>query len=101
MKDCWKLLVAHMPAPTEADVKKHKDNFIHSLNGVTTGATVKYMSTNFQSYLRIKTVEFRRQAGAALATSAICRVLLALTLNVSALEYYYPSHGKGTRLRKN
>lgn len=95
LKASWKPLFTHMSAPMEADVKSHKGNFIHALNGESTGAAVKYMSTNFQSYLRIKTVEFRRQAGIASATSAIYRVLLALTLNVSALEYNYPSSWRG------
>lgn len=90
-KKGWEPVFKRIIAPMEADVKRHKDNFINALNGGTTGAAVKYMSTNFQAYLRIKTVELRRQAGVASATTAIFRVLLAVTFNVSALEYRFPA----------
>jgi hypothetical protein len=90
-KKGWEPLFKRIIAPMEADVKKHKENFINALNGGTTGAAVKYMSTNFQAYLRIKTVELRRQAGVASATTAIFRILLAVTFNVSALEYPFPA----------
>ncbi|KAH6843329.1 putative amidoligase enzyme-domain-containing protein [Chaetomium sp. MPI-CAGE-AT-0009] len=95
-KKGWDPVFKLIRAPMEADVKKlnHKDNFIQALNGGTTGAAVKYMSTNFQSYRRINTVELRRQAGAASATTTIFRVLLAVTLNVSALEYSFPAGSK-------
>ncbi|KAH6845625.1 hypothetical protein B0I37DRAFT_417148 [Chaetomium sp. MPI-CAGE-AT-0009] len=49
--------------------------------------TTKYVSTNFLSLPRLGTVELRRQAGVASAQSAIYRVLLALSLHVSALRY--------------
>ncbi|KAH6623198.1 hypothetical protein F5144DRAFT_355842 [Chaetomium tenue] len=90
----WKPVFDLIAEPMDANVKKHKDNFINALNGGTTGAAVKYMSTNFQAYLRIKTVELRRQAGAASATTAIFRALLAVTFNVSALEYRFPGASK-------
>ncbi|KAK3291250.1 uncharacterized protein B0H64DRAFT_300416, partial [Chaetomium fimeti] len=68
--------------------KERKEAFAKGLHAVARdGTPVKYLSTNFLSFLRIDTVEFRRQAGAASATTAIYRVLLALTLNVSALHY--------------
>ena len=47
----------------------------------------RYLSTNFLPINRIGTVEFRRQGGVASAESAIHRVLLAVTLHVSALHF--------------
>ncbi|KAK4133221.1 hypothetical protein BT67DRAFT_59864 [Trichocladium antarcticum] len=49
----------------------------------------RYLSTSFHPYFRLGTIELRRQAGVASATAAIHRVLLALTLHVSALDYSY------------
>lgn len=47
----------------------------------------RYLSTNFLPLTRIGTVELRRQGGVASAETAIHRVLLAVTLHVSARRY--------------
>ncbi len=56
----------------------------------------RYLSTNFLPYTRIGTVELRRQGGVASAESAIHRVLLAVTLHVSARRYKF-SKQKGRK----
>jgi hypothetical protein len=47
----------------------------------------RYLSTSFDPFLRLGTVELRRQAGVASATTAIHRVLLALTLRMHASSH--------------
>ncbi|KAK4232896.1 putative amidoligase enzyme-domain-containing protein [Achaetomium macrosporum] len=51
----------------------------------------RYVSTSFHPFSKYGTVELRRQAGSASATTVIHRVLLALTLHVSGLRYDYES----------
>ncbi|KAH6611777.1 hypothetical protein B0J18DRAFT_375665 [Chaetomium sp. MPI-SDFR-AT-0129] len=51
----------------------------------SSGETTRYASTSFDPFARLGTVEFRRQAGVASAKTAIRRVLLALTLHITAL----------------
>ncbi|EAQ93060.1 predicted protein [Chaetomium globosum CBS 148.51] len=57
----------------------------------------RYLSQNFLPYTRIGTVELRRQGGVASAQSAIHRVLLAVTLHVSARRYDF----RGAASRKD
>lgn len=52
----------------------------------------RYLSQNFLPLTRIGTVELRRQGGVASAQSAIHRVLLAVTLHVSARRYDFAGH---------
>ncbi|KAK4142676.1 uncharacterized protein C8A04DRAFT_38065 [Dichotomopilus funicola] len=47
----------------------------------------RYLSMNFLPYTRIGTIEFRRQGGVASAQSAIHRVLLAVSLHISARKF--------------
>ena len=49
----------------------------------------RYLSTNFLPLTRIGTVELRRQGGVASAQTAIHRVLLAVTLHVSARRFKF------------
>ncbi|KAK4240562.1 putative amidoligase enzyme-domain-containing protein [Achaetomium macrosporum] len=51
----------------------------------------RYLSTSFHPYKKYGTIELRRQAGSASATTVIHRVLLAVTLHVSGLRYDYMS----------
>jgi hypothetical protein len=52
----------------------------------------RYLSQNFLPITRIGTVELRRQGGVASAQSAIHRVLLAVTLHVSARRYDFKAN---------
>ena len=52
----------------------------------------RYLSQNFLPLTRIGTVELRRQGGVASAQSAIHRVLLAVTLHVSARRYDFKAN---------
>ncbi|KAK4141457.1 putative amidoligase enzyme-domain-containing protein [Dichotomopilus funicola] len=62
-----------------------KDAFVyHMKNGSN---PTRYMSTNFDPVNKYGTVELRRQAGAASPQTVIRRVLLALTLHISAMRY--------------
>ena len=52
----------------------------------------RYLSTNLLPFTHQGSVELRRQGGVASAESAIHRVLLALTLHVSARCYHFADH---------
>ncbi|KAH6853988.1 hypothetical protein B0I37DRAFT_335630 [Chaetomium sp. MPI-CAGE-AT-0009] len=54
----------------------------------------RYLSQNFLPLTRIGTVELRRQGGVASAQSAIHRVLLAVTLHVSARRYDWSGNAR-------
>ncbi|KAH6854101.1 putative amidoligase enzyme-domain-containing protein [Chaetomium sp. MPI-CAGE-AT-0009] len=71
-----------------------EDVFIQEMKG---GANeTRYVSTSFHPFPRLGTVELRRQAGVASAMTAIHRILLALTLHVSAFRYDFD----GAKARK-
>ncbi|KAK4032786.1 hypothetical protein C8A01DRAFT_20194 [Parachaetomium inaequale] len=60
--------------------------FLEAIQGGIINST-RYISTNFDAFMDIGTVEFRRQAGVASATTTVHRILLAVTLHLSALRY--------------
>lgn len=72
-----------------------KDGFLyHMKNGSN---PTRYMSTNFDPVNKYGTVELRRQAGAASPQTVVRRVLLALTLHISAMRYDFD----GARTRRD
>ncbi|KAK3304164.1 uncharacterized protein B0T15DRAFT_398996 [Chaetomium strumarium] len=67
------------------------ERFLNRMRGgpVGTSDCTRYVSTSFHPTDRLGTVELRRQAGSASATTVIYRVLFAVTLHVSGLSYPY------------
>ena len=63
--------------------------FVTAMKGGPGRNETRYISTNFDPLARLGTLELRRQAGVASASSAIHRVLLAVTLHVSARRYNF------------
>ena len=64
-------------------------SFVKAMKGGPGPNETRYISTNYDPLARLGTIELRRQAGVASATSAIHRVLLAVTLHVSARRYNF------------
>ncbi|KAK3290665.1 uncharacterized protein B0H64DRAFT_451984 [Chaetomium fimeti] len=63
-----------------------EEDFLIDMQGPWNRPT-RYLSSSFWPTDQIGTVEFRRQAGTASAATTIHRILLALTLHISALRY--------------
>ncbi|KAK3297570.1 putative amidoligase enzyme-domain-containing protein [Chaetomium fimeti] len=61
--------------------------FLYTMSGGRT--QTRYVSTNFDPFTSYGTVELRRQAGAASATTVIHRVLLAVTFHVSCMRFNF------------
>ncbi len=70
--------------------------FVMAMKGGPGRNETRYISTNYDPLARLGTIELRRQAGVASASSAIHRVLLAVTLHVSALRYNFAGAARRT-----
>ncbi|KAL2169550.1 hypothetical protein VTG60DRAFT_5943 [Thermothelomyces hinnuleus] len=83
----WEWVFQKIEKATDYREDLRLDMFIWEMCGRSDEYRTRYTSTNFRALSRHGTVEFRRQAGAASATTVIHRALLALTLHVSAMRY--------------
>ncbi|EAQ86558.1 predicted protein [Chaetomium globosum CBS 148.51] len=82
-RDGWAPIFHELDAVTS----QGQDTFLYHMRG---GANqTRYISTSFDPFTKYGTVELRRQAGAASALTVIHRVLLALTLHVSSMNYNF------------
>ncbi|KAK4040819.1 hypothetical protein C8A01DRAFT_45928 [Parachaetomium inaequale] len=69
------------------------------LSAITGGRDkTRFLLTNFCPVVSLGTVELRRQAGVASATTTIHRILLAVTLHISALRYDFDGARTKSRL---
>ncbi|KAK3294147.1 uncharacterized protein B0H64DRAFT_374970 [Chaetomium fimeti] len=89
----WGPVFAAIEAPATGERAQSK--LLTALQGPGDDWT-RYLSTNFAPFNDIKTVELRRQAGTASPTTTVHRILLAVTLHLSAMRYNFD--GAGSRL---
>ncbi|KAL2173645.1 putative amidoligase enzyme-domain-containing protein [Thermothelomyces heterothallicus CBS 202.75] len=94
----WGLVFEKIEKAADYERDIQLNMFIWEMSGRTDEYKTRYTSTNFRALTRHGTVEFRRQAGAASATTVIHRVLLALTLHASAMRYDFDAVKKRTTM---
>ncbi|KAH6632547.1 putative amidoligase enzyme-domain-containing protein [Chaetomium tenue] len=85
--------------------RRGQSNFLHEIQGGLIEGD-RYTSFNFEAFMDIGTVEFRRQAGVLSPITTAHRILLALGLHLSAMRYDFDgakartTHPTAEELRK-